>query len=117
MGPARLAVPDGRSSLAPVRMKRDRPPSPRARLRDYPARFLELAGPIGVGLGMALGCFLGFGVYLNEDLPAAVFSAAATFFLFATLAIVVRWLWAMFLALLARGGPPDAGPPDQRGRA
>src|SRR4029453_4722044 len=61
MGRARLAVPGGRSSLAPVRMKRARLPSPRARLRDYPGRFLELAGPIGVGLGMALGCFLGFG--------------------------------------------------------
>jgi hypothetical protein len=99
-------------------MKQARAPRPRARLRDYPGRFLELAGPIGVGLAMALGCFLGFGVYLNEDLPAALFSAAATFFLFATLAIVVRWLWAALRALLAPRAPPDPGPPpDQPSRA
>ena len=85
----------------------DDAPSPRPRLRDYPVRFLELAGPVGVGLALAAACFLGFGVYLNEDVGAALFSAAAAFFQFATAAIVVRWLWVRILALLAPRGPPD----------
>jgi drug/metabolite transporter (DMT)-like permease len=89
----------------------DHAPAPRIRLRDYPARFLELAGPIGVGLGVGAAFFLALGFYLNDEFGGALFAAPAAFFVVATLAIVVRWLWACVLALLGWLLPrPPPGP-------